>query len=76
MMTNIYAHTETQEAGYQYYPGYISVNVDEEGNVTFTVRSKEEANAVSGATASLTLTPAQFEEFARIVFAYKCCGNA
>ena len=53
---NLFAHT--QESGYQWYPEFISVNREENGSVSFTVRHKEDGG-LCGNTVSIELTPAQ-----------------
>ena len=54
MLHNLYAHTEP---GHE-YPAYVSINRDEHGKHTITVRSRGDAGRNVGV---MTLTPEQLE---------------
>lgn len=74
MSHNVYAYTApTPVSG---YPEYLSVNVEEDHNVSITVRSSGSGANQCGDTARIVLSPAQLRDLARTLFSFACTGNA
>lgn len=59
MLKNIFAYTETN---WLVYPGFVSINEDEMGRITVTLRSADEQHAKS-----LALPKAQLTAMARAI---------
>lgn len=64
---NIFAYTPAMLS-----PPYLSVNREEDGSVSFHVRSAAPAGQVYGSEASITLTAEQFHSFVRQVWLAEC----
>lgn len=65
-MNNVFAYT----APGCNYPEYISLNVDEQGNLTVTVRPEPAGDGVCPQTVSIKLTPEQVKILARQLFSF------
>jgi hypothetical protein len=70
--TNIFAFTD---AGCN-YPQYVSVNLEETGDVSLTVRQAVWADGTEGPTATAVLKPEQLSELTRTLFSFVCTNRA
>ena len=70
--TNIFAHTDP---GCN-YPQFLSVNLEETGDISITVRSAAWGDGTCGATAAVVLKPEQLYELARTLYSFACTNRA
>lgn len=59
MSRNIYAFTALP-GSYKYYPQYLSINKEDNGKVSVTVRPPEKPDGACGNTARMELTEEEF----------------